>query len=79
VLGRRPEAEQAIERVLRLRSETYASLFANTRLNVGMALLAMGQPQQAIEQFRAAYQADPKGKYGARALQQIELHSGEGR
>jgi hypothetical protein len=38
----------------------------------------MGQPQQAIEQFRAAYQADPKGKYGARAFEQIELHSGEG-
>jgi tetratricopeptide (TPR) repeat protein len=78
LLGRRQEAEQAIDRVLHLRRETYAALFANTRLNVGMALLAMDQPQRAIEHFRAANQADPKGKYGARALQQIQQQSVDG-
>jgi DnaJ-domain-containing protein 1 len=43
-----------------------------------MALLAMDQPEKAIEHFRAAYEADPKGKYGARALQQIKQQSPEG-
>ena len=75
MLGRRQEAEQAIERALRFRRGTQAASFATTRLKVGMALLAMDQPQKAIEHFRAALEADPKGKYGARALQQLKQHS----
>jgi hypothetical protein len=54
-------------------------LFATTRLKAGMALLAMEQPEKALEHFRAAYEADPKGKYGARALQQMKEDSGDGR
>jgi hypothetical protein len=79
VLGRRQEAEQAIGRALRMRRETQAASFASTRIKVGKALLAMDQPEKALEHFRAAYEADPKGKNGARALEQIRLHSGEGR
>jgi tetratricopeptide (TPR) repeat protein len=78
MLGRRQEAEQAIERALRI-GRTRAASFATTRLKVGMALLAMDQPQKAIEHFRAALEADPKGKYGARALQQLKQHSVWGR
>jgi tetratricopeptide (TPR) repeat protein len=74
LLGRRQEAEQAIERALVVRRSTLRALFASTHLKVGMALLAMDQPEKAIEHFRAAYEADPKGKYGARALQQIQRH-----
>jgi tetratricopeptide (TPR) repeat protein len=37
LLGRRQEAEQAIERAVRVRRETLAALFAVTHLNVGMA------------------------------------------
>jgi hypothetical protein len=50
-------------------------MFAATRLNAGMALLAMDEPEKAIEHFRAAYEADRGGKYGALALRQLELHS----
>ena len=78
LLGRRQEAEQAIAQAMLLRRETHAGQFANTRLNVGMALVAMEQPEKAIEHFRAAYEADPKGKYGARALQQIRRHGASG-
>jgi len=77
LLGRRQEAEQAIERALRVRRETQAASFATTRLKVGMALLAMDQPEKAIEHFRAAYEVDPKGKCGAQALQQIKQHGNE--
>ncbi|HEY1184303.1 MAG TPA: hypothetical protein VGE89_08960 [Bryobacteraceae bacterium] len=77
--SRRQEAEQAIERAVRVRLETQAALFATTRLKAGMALLAMEQPEKALEHFRAAYEADPKGKYGARALQQMKEDSGDGR
>jgi tetratricopeptide (TPR) repeat protein len=79
MLGRRQEAEQAIERALRIRRETQAASFATTRLKVGRALVAMDQPAKAIEHFRAAVEADPKGKYGARASQQLKLHSVWGR
>jgi len=72
VLGRRQEAERAIAQAMLLRRETHAALFADTRLKVGMALLAMEQPENAIEQFRAAYEADPKGKIGARARYWID-------
>jgi tetratricopeptide (TPR) repeat protein len=75
LLGRRQEAEQAIERAIRVRRETGAGLFARTRLKVGMALVAMDQTEKAIEHFRAAYEADRAGKYGALALQQLKLHS----
>jgi len=79
VLGRRQEAEQAIAQAMLLRRETHAALFASTRIKVGMALLAMDQPANAIEQFRAALEADPQGKYGARAQQLIKQHSVWGR
>jgi tetratricopeptide (TPR) repeat protein len=72
MLSHRQEAEQAIELAMRARRETGASLFARTRLNVGMALAAMDQPEKAIEHFRAAYDADRTGKYGALALQQLK-------
>ena len=75
LLGRRQEAEQAIEQAVRVRRESYAALFAVTHLNVGMALLAMDQPENAIEHFRAAHEADRDGKYGALALRQLKLHS----
>jgi tetratricopeptide (TPR) repeat protein len=78
-LGRRQEAEQAIAQAMLLRRETYAALFADTRLTVGMALLAMDQPEKALEHFRAAREADPKGKNGVRALQQIERLGAGGR
>ena len=74
LLGRREEAEQAIERATRVRRETHVALFASTRLNVGMALLAMHQPEKAIGHFRAAHEADRDGKYGVLALQQLEQH-----
>jgi tetratricopeptide (TPR) repeat protein len=76
LLGRRQEAEQAIVQAMHLRPETMAALFANTRLKVGMALAAMEQPENAIAQFRAAYEADPEGKYRARALEQIKRLGG---
>ena len=60
---------------MRVRRETHAALFAVTHLNVGMALLAMDQPEKAIEHFRAAHEADRDGKYGALALRQRKLHS----
>jgi hypothetical protein len=78
LLGRRQEAEQAIERAVRVRLETQAASFATTHLKVGMALLAMDQPEKAVGHFRAAYDADPTGKYGARALQKMKQHSGSG-
>jgi len=78
LLGRRQEAEQAIEHALLVRREAGAPLFASTRLNVGMALVAMDRPEKAIEHFRAAYEADPKGKYGTRALEQIKKRSAGG-
>jgi tetratricopeptide (TPR) repeat protein len=79
LLGRRQEAEQAIERALLLRGDAMAGSVASTRIKVGMALAAMDQPDKALEHFRAAYDADPKGKYGARALQQIERLGAQGR
>ncbi len=75
LLGRRQEADEAIERATRVRRDTHAALFANTRLNAGMALLAMDQPEKAIEHFRAVHEADRDGKYGALALQQLKQHS----
>jgi tetratricopeptide (TPR) repeat protein len=72
LLGRRQEAEQAIDRAVRVRLP--AAMFANMRLNVGMALLAMDQPEKAIEHFRAAHEADRGGKSGALAWRQLELH-----
>ena len=50
-------------------------MFANTRLNVGMALLAMDQPEKAGGHFRAAHEGDRDGTYGALALRQLEQHS----
>lgn len=75
LLGRRQEATEAIERAMRLRRDTYAPLFADTRLKAAMAMLAMDQKENAIAQFRAAHEADPHGKYGAEALRLLKLHS----
>jgi tetratricopeptide (TPR) repeat protein len=71
LLGRRQEAGQAIEAAVQVQRKTIAPLFSKTHLNVGMALLAMEQPEKALEHFRAAYEADPNGESGARALQHI--------
>jgi len=73
LLGRRDEAAAAIETSMTFRREAQAALFADTRLKAGMALLVMDQQDKALEQFRAAREADSQGKVGARAARQIEL------
>lgn len=75
LLGRRQEAEEAIERAVQGRRFFAVSLLASTRWQAGMALLALGETGKAVEHFRAARDADPKGKYCALAIQQLKRHS----
>ncbi len=42
---------------------------------IGMTLLAMERTANAIQHFRTARDADPKGKYGDLAVQQLKQHS----
>ncbi|MGA2435223.1 MAG: tetratricopeptide repeat protein, partial [Bryobacteraceae bacterium] len=75
LLGRRQEAEATIEQALRALHGSPRLFVASTHLSIGMALVAMERTQKAIEHFRAARDADPQGKCGARALNQIKQHS----
>jgi hypothetical protein len=72
LLGRRHEADEAIARAMEVRREPYAAMFASTRCYAAMAFVAMDCKEKAIEQFRAARDADPRGKYGALALRQLQ-------
>lgn len=71
LLERNQEAGEAIGHALRPDKETHAALFAATRHNVARALLAMGEKSKAADQLRAASEADPQGKCGAGARQQL--------
>jgi tetratricopeptide (TPR) repeat protein len=71
LLGRSREADEAIARAMEVRREPYAAMFASTRWYAAMALVAMDRKEKAIEEFRTASAADPRGKYGALALQQL--------
>ena len=44
---------------------------ANTYWRIGMAWLALKQPEQARRQFEVAIQTDPAGKYGALCQKQL--------
>ena len=75
LLGRRQEAEESIEQALRAPGGTLRATLAMRHWAVGMALVALERTGKAIEHFRAARDADPKGKYGGLAMQQLKQHS----
>ena len=72
LLGRRHEAEQAIEQALSAPGGKLRATQAMRHWAAGMALIAMERTGKAIDQFRAARDADPNGKYGGMAAQQLK-------
>ena len=75
LLGRRQEAEDAITRALQANDPKFRPLVASRHWTIGKALMAMERTGKAIEHFRAARDADPKGRYGSLALEQLKQHS----
>jgi tetratricopeptide (TPR) repeat protein len=69
-LGRKTEAEETIARV---RPVEFPAMRSFTHLQLGMALLALEQPQKAADHFRSAIAADPKGSSAAKAVEQLKL------
>jgi tetratricopeptide (TPR) repeat protein len=71
LLGRSEEARQSLAEGLRLPERT---VFASASLHwrAGMALLAMGQTEEARRHFRIGRDADPRGAFGQRCAEQLE-------
>jgi tetratricopeptide (TPR) repeat protein len=72
LMGRRPEAERAIDQALNVEDSAVAPGWAGTNWRIGMALLAMEETGRAIEHFRTAAGADPHGNYGALSRERIQ-------
>ena len=70
--GRKAEAEETIARV---HPSQFPPMRAATHVHLGMALIVLEQPRRAAEQFQAAVEADPNGKYGIKAAEQLKLCS----
>jgi tetratricopeptide (TPR) repeat protein len=72
LLGRSAEARESLSQALAM-PEPSAPGRASQHWHAGMVLLAMKQPDEALDHFQIGCDADPRGKYGRRCAEQLRL------
>jgi len=74
LLGRTEEARESLVLALSVPEQNNRSS-ASLHWRAGMVLLAMNQTKEANDHFQLAHNADPRGKYGNRALELLRQHA----